>query len=92
MLPPVIMDSLSLPFDMSELRSQLNPLLQALSTTPVFSSLKPSTAADGLAAFLFLLTSLGFITRGRIWDKPDPNYHVSRLLPRDFASLTSQHY
>ncbi|KAI4918178.1 hypothetical protein J4E90_002559 [Alternaria incomplexa] len=70
------MNSLSLPFDMSELRSHLNPLLQALSTTPVFSSLKPSTAADGLAAFLFLLTSLGYITRGRIWDKPDPNYHV----------------
>ncbi|CAG5183733.1 uncharacterized protein ALTATR162_LOCUS10727 [Alternaria atra] len=61
---------------MSDLRSQLNPLLQALNTAPIFSSLKPSTTADGLAAFLFLLASLGYLSRGRIWDKPDPNYHV----------------
>ncbi|KAG9196523.1 NADPH-ferrihemoprotein reductase [Alternaria panax] len=47
-----------------------------MSSTPVFSSLKPSTTADGLAALIFLLTSLGCLTRGRIWDKPDPNYHV----------------
>jgi NADPH-ferrihemoprotein reductase len=80
------MDSFSLPVDMSDLRSQLNPLLQALNTAPIFSSLKPSTTADGLAAFLFLLASLGYLSRGRIWDKPDPNYHVRRQLLHEPAS------
>jgi NADPH-ferrihemoprotein reductase len=81
------MESLSIPVDMSELKSQLNPLLQALGTAQVFNSLKPSTTADGLAAFVFLLASLGYLTRGRIWDKPDPNYHVRELLLRELACL-----
>jgi NADPH-ferrihemoprotein reductase len=85
--PSAVMDSFSLPVDIPDLRSQLNPLLQALSTTPVFSSLKPSTTADGLAALLFLLTSLGYLARGRIWDKPDPNYHVRKPLLHQSVSL-----
>jgi NADPH-ferrihemoprotein reductase len=90
--PSAVMDSFTLPVDMSDLKSQLNPLLQALSATPVLSSLKPSTTADGLAAFLFLLTSLGYLTRGRIWDKPDPNYHVRKLLLHELESSMKQHY
>lgn len=81
------MDSFNLRVDMSDLRSQLHPLPQAPSIVTVLRSLNPSTIADSLAMFLFLLTSLGYLTRGRIWDKPDPNYHVSKQLPHKLTPL-----
>ncbi|RAR05778.1 cytochrome P450 reductase 2 [Stemphylium lycopersici] len=74
------MESLNLPVEMSELKSHLNPLLQALGTPPRIDALKPASAADSLALVLFLLTSFGYLTRKWTWDKPDPHYHV-----RNFA-------
>ncbi|KAH7348232.1 cytochrome P450 reductase 2 [Pyrenochaeta sp. MPI-SDFR-AT-0127] len=70
------MESFSLPLDLTDLQSRLNTLLQTLSTSSLLQNIKPSTTADGLAILLFLLTSLGYITRGRIWDKPDSHYHI----------------
>ena len=74
------MKSFTLPFDISDLSSQLNPLLHSLGIAPVIDNLKPSTTADALAALLFLLASLGYLTRGRIWDKPDPYHYVSEAV------------
>ncbi|KAJ4300948.1 hypothetical protein N0V90_003037 [Kalmusia sp. IMI 367209] len=70
------MESFNFPLDISELQSSLNPLLRALQSSPIFETLKPSSTADGVAVVLFLLSALGFITRGRVWDKPDPYYKV----------------
>ncbi|KAJ4344678.1 uncharacterized protein N0V89_012422 [Didymosphaeria variabile] len=70
------MESFTFPIDVSELQSTLNPLLRTLQSSPIFDTIKPSSAADGIAAFLFLLSALGYVTRGRLWDKPDPNYKV----------------
>ncbi|KAF2658340.1 cytochrome P450 reductase 2 [Lophiostoma macrostomum CBS 122681] len=44
------------------------------SVQPILDNLKPSSPADGVAVFLFLLSALGYLTRGRIWDRPDPYY------------------
>ncbi|OAL49325.1 cytochrome P450 reductase 2 [Pyrenochaeta sp. DS3sAY3a] len=38
--------------------------------------IRPSTTADSIAFLLFLFTTLGYLTHGRIWDKSDPHYHV----------------
>jgi NADPH-ferrihemoprotein reductase len=46
------------------------------SQPPLLHNLKPSSAPDSVAALLFLLTSIGYFTRGTYWDKPDPYYHV----------------
>ncbi|KAL6706844.1 hypothetical protein ACN47E_004987 [Coniothyrium glycines] len=70
------MESLNLPLDLSELQSQLHPLLKTISTTPFLQNVKPSSTADGVAVLLFLLASFGYITRGRLWDKADPNHYV----------------
>ena len=70
------MESFRFPLDVSELQSTLNPVLRVFQSSPVLDTLKPSSTADGFAAFLFLLSALGYITRGRLWDKPDPNYSV----------------
>ncbi|OAL06854.1 cytochrome P450 reductase 2 [Phaeosphaeriaceae sp. SRC1lsM3a] len=40
------------------------------------NNFKPTSTADGVAVLLFILTCLGYITRGRLWDGPDPHYHV----------------
>jgi NADPH-ferrihemoprotein reductase len=54
-------------FQMAGLPASLHPLVH---------SLRPASIADGIAMFLFLLSALGCITKGRIWDKSDPNYNV----------------
>jgi NADPH-ferrihemoprotein reductase len=69
------METFTLPV-VSELQSTLNPLLQTLQSSPILDALTPSRSTDGVAAFLFLLSALGYITRGRLWDKPDPHYKV----------------
>jgi NADPH-ferrihemoprotein reductase len=59
------------------LTSKLHPLLATLqhpSIQPILENLKPSSTADGVAVFLFLLSALGYLTRGRVWDRPDPYY------------------
>ncbi|PSN65454.1 cytochrome P450 reductase 2 [Corynespora cassiicola Philippines] len=70
------MDSFNIPIDISELQSTLNPLLQSLEKAPILQNLKPATTADGVALFLFFLSAIGYLSRGRVWDKPDPNYKV----------------
>ncbi|KAF1958780.1 cytochrome P450 reductase 2 [Byssothecium circinans] len=74
--PLAIMESINIPLDLSDLQSNLNPLFQALQFSHIFQQLKPSSASDTLAVLLFLLTSLGYLTRGHLWDRPNPNYHV----------------
>jgi NADPH-ferrihemoprotein reductase len=54
-------------FQMADLPASLHPLLHTL---------QPASTADGVAFFLFLLSALGYITRGRFWDRSDPNYKV----------------
>ncbi|KAF2113151.1 NADPH-cytochrome P450 reductase [Lophiotrema nucula] len=43
---------------------------------PLLSAVQPSSRADAVAALLFLLSALGYLTRGRLWEKPDPYYHI----------------
>lgn len=68
--------STALPFDLFDLHSKLNPILRALYDSQSLGKLKPSSAADGLALLAFLFTSLGYLSRGYVWDKPDPDYHI----------------
>ncbi|KAJ4342800.1 hypothetical protein N0V95_006857 [Ascochyta clinopodiicola] len=70
------MESLSFPVDLSDLQTKLNPLLQAILASPAVQNAKPSSTADGVAVLLFLLSALGYLTRGRVWDKPDPHHGV----------------
>ncbi|KAH7069419.1 cytochrome P450 reductase 2 [Paraphoma chrysanthemicola] len=70
------MEALNITYDLSELQTTINPLLHGLQSSPILQTLKPSSTADGVAFLLFLLTSLGYITRGRVWDKRDSHYHV----------------
>ncbi|KAF3005880.1 hypothetical protein E8E13_009258 [Curvularia kusanoi] len=70
------MESLNFPVDLSDLQTKLNPFLQTILASPAVQSAKPSTTADGVAVVLFLLSALGYITRGRIWDKPDPHHGI----------------
>ncbi|KAL5402929.1 hypothetical protein PMIN06_010185 [Paraphaeosphaeria minitans] len=70
------MESFTFPFDINELPSTLKPFLRTLQSSPILPALKPSSVSDGVAAFLFLLSALGYITKGRLWDKPDPYYKV----------------
>ena len=43
---------------------------------PLFQTLHPTSTADGVALLLFFLSALGYVTRGHVWDKPDPNYKI----------------
>ncbi|KZM23130.1 NADPH--hemoprotein reductase [Ascochyta rabiei] len=70
------MESLSFPVDLSDLQTKLNPLLQSLLASPAVQSAKPSSTADGVAILLFLLSALGYLTHGRVWDKPDPHHGI----------------
>ncbi|KAF2683390.1 cytochrome P450 reductase 2 [Lentithecium fluviatile CBS 122367] len=70
------MDSFNLSPNILELQSTLHPLLKTLQISSTLESLKPSTAADGVAIVLFLLSAFGYLTRGRVWDRPDPFYKI----------------
>jgi NADPH-ferrihemoprotein reductase len=54
----------------------LNPLFQSILTSPAVQNAKPSSTADGVAVLLFLLSVLGYLTHGRVWDKPDPHQSI----------------
>ncbi|KAF2737839.1 cytochrome P450 reductase 2 [Polyplosphaeria fusca] len=43
---------------------------------PVLQALRPSSPADGVALILFLLSSFACLTRGRLWQKPNPFHHI----------------
>lgn len=70
------MESISFPVDLSDLQTKLNPLFQSILASPTVQNAKPSSTADGVAIFLFLLSALGYLTHGRVWDKPDPHQGV----------------
>lgn len=70
------MESFIFPLGVSGLQSTLIPLLRTLQSSSILDSLKPSSVADGIAAFLFTLSALVYLTHRRLWDKPDPYYNV----------------
>ncbi|KAH6612532.1 cytochrome P450 reductase 2 [Boeremia exigua] len=70
------MESLRFPVDLSDLQMKLNPLFRTILASPAVQSAKPSSTADEVAIFLFLLSALGYLTHGRIWDKPDPHHGI----------------
>ncbi|KAH7132467.1 cytochrome P450 reductase 2 [Dendryphion nanum] len=49
-------------------------------------ALKPQSPADGIAVFIFLLYALGYVSRGRLWDKPDPHHNVWFQIVQDGAN------
>lgn len=66
-------------FQINDLPTLFSPLLETLKSPqfqPILQGLKPSSTADGVAALLFLLSALGYLTRGRVWDRPDPYYKI----------------
>jgi NADPH-ferrihemoprotein reductase len=70
------MDCLSFPLNLSDLQTKLNPLFQTILASPAVQNAKPSSTADGVVVLLFLLSALGYLTHGRVWDKPDPHHGV----------------
>ncbi|KAF2630627.1 cytochrome P450 reductase 2 [Macroventuria anomochaeta] len=70
------MESLSFPVDLSDLQTKLNPLFQSILALPAVQSAKPSSTADGVAVLLLLLSALGYLTHGRVWDRPDPHHGI----------------
>ena len=70
------MESLSFPVDFSDLQTKLNPIFQSILASPAVQNAKPSSTADGVAVLLFLLSALGYLTHGRVWDKPDPHHGI----------------
>ena len=70
------MESLSFPVDLSDLQIKLNPLFQSILASPAVQSAKPSSTSDSIAVLFFLLSALGYLTHGRIWDKPDPHHGI----------------
>lgn len=70
------MESLSFPVDLSDFQTRLNPLLQSFLASPAVQNAKPASVADGVALLLFILSALGYLTHGHVWDKPDPHHGV----------------
>lgn len=70
------MESTILPNSLVELPPFLYPVVQTLQRHQIFKYLQPSSEADALAVIFFLISAVGYITHGRIWDKPDPYYKI----------------
>ena len=70
------MGSLSFLIDLSDLQTKLTPFFQTILASPALQSAKPSSTADGVAILIFWLSTFGYLTRGRVWDKPDPHHGV----------------
>lgn len=70
------MASQSFPMDFSDIHTRLSPLFQTILAAPAVQSAKPSSTADGVAVFLFLLSAFGYLTRGQVWDRPDPHHGI----------------
>lgn len=43
----------------------------------------PTSVADAVALFAFLLIVVGSKSHGKLWDRPDPNYHVYFSRPQE---------
>jgi NADPH-ferrihemoprotein reductase len=67
---------LSTAMESFSLESNLQPLLRIAQVPPLLTNLTPSSVTDRLAVLVFLVATLGYVTRGRYWDTPDPYYHV----------------
>jgi NADPH-ferrihemoprotein reductase len=59
-----------------DLQLVFNSLFQLVQSPTLPHNLLPSSIADILAVLIFTLTTLGYVTRGRYWDRPDPHYHA----------------
>ncbi|KAF2827762.1 cytochrome P450 reductase 2 [Ophiobolus disseminans] len=70
------MELFNVTLDTPDLRPDAGSFIQAVPTSQDLRALQPRSFIDGLALFIFLLTSLGYVTKGRLWDKPDPHYYV----------------
>ncbi|KAF2014874.1 cytochrome P450 reductase 2 [Aaosphaeria arxii CBS 175.79] len=77
---------------MADLASSLHPFLQTLqdqSAQSLVQALKPQTVTDRVAVLLFLLSAFGYLSRGRVWDKPDPYHNVWFERPQQEGGNTS---
>jgi NADPH-ferrihemoprotein reductase len=70
------MDIITAPSNLFDLQLRSVPSALAVKTSSLFRALNPSSTADIFALCLFIAIFLILSTRGRIWDKPDPYYHV----------------
>ena len=68
------MDSLTSEF--SDPRSTLGTLLQSILASPAVPRAIPSSNADVVALSLIVLSALGYLTNGRVWNKADPHHGV----------------
>jgi NADPH-ferrihemoprotein reductase len=88
-----VMDIITAPSNLFDKQLSSIPSVFDVKTSSLFYILKPSSTADILALCLSFAIFLGLSTRGRIWDKPDPYYHVYFERPqrskRDLKGNTS---
>ncbi|KAF1929765.1 flavo protein [Didymella exigua CBS 183.55] len=70
------MKSLSFPVDFPDVQMKLHLFFQSMLASPAVHSTKPLSTADGVAVLLFPFSAFGYLTHGRIWDRPDPNHGV----------------
>lgn len=66
--------------------SDFSPFGGLLQNVSSLHKLQPQSTADSVAVLLFVLTCLGYFTRGRFWDEPDPHYHVYFDRPQTAAT------
>lgn len=88
-LPPsTVIDLSKSHSSLSDLQSSFSPLFRFLQSQSLPHKFTPASIADVLAILVFLLTTLGYVTRGRYWDRPDPHYHVYFKKPQvtDYGS------
>ncbi|KAF2475055.1 cytochrome P450 reductase 2 [Lindgomyces ingoldianus] len=41
---------------------------------PYIERFRPASTVDGVALIFFILVTFGYLTRGQLWEKPDPHY------------------
>lgn len=56
--------------------STLGTLLHSILASPAVPSAIPSSNVDVVALFLIVLSTLGYLTNGRVWNKADPHHGV----------------
>lgn len=70
------METFANPLDLSSVQTRLNPVFQILLSPPLVHTFRPSSVIDGLAVIILLFAFISYHSRGYLWDKPDPYYHV----------------
>lgn len=70
------MGALPLSMESNHLQLRLNSLLRTFTSTSLLHGLQPTSVADGIAVVLFLLTTIAYSTRGKLWDKTDAHHYV----------------